>query len=225
MTWTMRGPDEVCPSLALLEILGVVKERLGIGSAWRKRRVGSEAPIVIAEDGIDRTRVVLARREQIVEQEPVAVGMIGAVLAEGLAVSAIEREADMAAAVVDQVAGEQDDIRRLRARRPLRLAVDLDEVLVVVVEGKASKFAFSPEIFFIHVGADGDMGIGHVGDVERTALALDEDRVQDLGHAPLIIGLLVGRVQRAVVVLVFVEKEAEMLRPGRTERRAPRPRE
>src|SRR5437773_9949781 len=91
-------------------------------------------------------RVVAARSEQIVEQHPVAIPVVSPILSQRLSVRAVEREAYMAATVVDQIAGQQDQIR-VRSG----FAVNLAEVLIIVVERNARQLAFLGQVLFIHV--------------------------------------------------------------------------
>ena len=111
---------------------------------------------MIAEDRIAGLLIRVARGGQIVEEEPISVRVIVLVVAE-----AIPRlYSPMTATIVDQIAGQQDDVRVT-----LRVVVDPDEasipvvvgirlpsvwIVPVLVEGKDGGFATSGE-FLCHV--------------------------------------------------------------------------
>src|SRR5439155_12933274 len=153
--------------------------------------------------------------------------MIRGVFAEPIAPNesrtAAVNQSPMAAAIIDEVASEQDDIGIL-----LRATVVINEVLVPVVVGGglASPLQSLPEIFFIHIGTYIHVGIGDVADLQRRILAtLDEERVKHFGarsaHAEL--GVVRG-MQRTVLVFIFFEQIRAELLPELAELLAPRPR-
>src|ERR1700741_231093 len=116
--------------MLLVPTLHVVNERLRIRSAGSKRRVRSQTPIVVTENGVRGNRIVFVRCEQVVEQEPVSIFVIKIVLAERTNVAPVERRTDVAAAIVDQISREQNNVRLI-----LRFPVDFFEAAIEVVEG------------------------------------------------------------------------------------------
>ena len=77
-----------------------------IGRARRKGRIRIDAPVVIAEDRVRGRAVIAARRKQIVEEEPVAIGVIQGVDLDFVWFT----DAPESAPIVDQVAGHQQDV-------------------------------------------------------------------------------------------------------------------
>jgi len=77
-----------------------------IGRTRCKGRIRIDAPVVIAEDRVRWRAVVAARRKQIVEEEPVAIGVI-----QGVDLDFVRfGDAPESAPVVNQVAGHQHDV-------------------------------------------------------------------------------------------------------------------
>ena len=68
---------------------------------------------MVAQARVDRLRVPVTGREQVVEEEPVAVDVVAVLASELVAMAPAVDEADVPAAVVDQVAGDEDRLAGL----------------------------------------------------------------------------------------------------------------
>ncbi len=120
----------------------------------------------------------------------------------------------MAAAVVDEVAGEEN-----RVGVALGGAVGLGEIFVpVAVVRVAHGGAGELEVLLVDVGADVDVRIGELADAEDGGgIPPDEQRVQNLGaNARCALGA-VGLVQATVFEFVFVQQALRVRTPERTE--------
>ena len=208
----MAGAVRLAQDRVLLfgaELAVVVDQKLRRRRArYGERRIWIEPPVVVAEDRVRGLLIRVARGEQVVEQEPVAVLVIVPVVAETVP----PLHAPVPPAVVDQIAGQQDDVGVL-----LGVVVIPDEAAIPVVVGFRRpstrierREVRAPEVLLVDVGAHVDMRVGDVPDLERFgAAAPDEQRMQDLGaRAPAHRLGRVGRAQHPIFVLVFLEQAA-----------------
>ena len=184
---------------------------------------------MVAENRVGGRVVIAARRQQIVEEEPVAIGVIQGVDLDFVWFG----DAPESAPVVDQVAGHQQDVGAFLHFPVGGLEAPVEVVVAVLAIGQdvgervdglppgdqlfsfdGGPFAGGGEVPVVDIRPDIDMGVGDVADAKRgLTMPPNEQRMQDLGgdrpRRPS--SLVIRRMQCAVLVAVFVHEEVEIV--------------